>query len=775
MKQKITKRYNGPTGATVVENDLGGWILHTGQTITPWVPTSCTVTRNTDQSYVQQGFTASMKMVASGATADLEIPLGYLNLSTCGTFFLDFYWPGADNAISSSLWVTSDANFNTNRICFTGYVKNGWNRLGGHPAFPYYNSTTFTAGTVDMTQIRRIRFEMSGCTAGDTTYIQHLRIGEQTECDVWLRFDDEYGSIDYAKTKMDVYGVKGVIGFANYFLARSASYMTAAQLSTYQNTNGWEIANHTNLHVDYSSATDVNTVANDYGDNEKIMMQYGWTKNNSHKIYIAPFGGVNQVVRDAAKKNGAQCLIRTLRAGQTVSDNGPFMGLHEMRTNPYNVKILNPRFASTFTTTTSTAAAGTVKTLGTTRGLIPGHIIRVNSGTGATASAKIVTVDSSTQITLGTSITTANGDTITIANYKTGQALFEQTKEAMATGGIVCVMMHNILNSAKLTAAPANDDTAGNLLDWCDGDLDEYLSLIEPFRQTGQLRVCKPSETLARMKTPVAYTRPVMVAPSTLTDNRFLLDVTTGTGVSIYSDAGTTLAVNGDAVAQANNQGSVGTNAAPVATTTGPILAVGVTNNGKTFNCLRTNVGLVIGGAEAQQNLTSTWSSTAQPIHIVAVSRFSTLNTYSADTAQDQFLFEGDNTARRHMIKRANASNANQFQAYSGTTLGGPTASSNPDALCQPDTNWHIFEYVSNGNSSALIIDGTVITEAAGSISSQGVTIGNSFAPAATPRGIGTDCAFIGVWANDHWKTRKMDPVRAYLADRFGITLLTPF
>lgn len=238
------------------------------------------------------------------------------------------------------------------------------------------------------------------------------------------------------------------------------------------------------------------------------------------------------------------------------------------------------------------------------------------------------------------------------------------------------------------------------------------------------------------------------IDPATVPEIKVAIDVTGGYAAGKFNLTGST-------INSFTSQDSGATVFAPGASLTKPTLS-STTNNGKAFNIVQHSDSVDTDGLYGTITI-------AQPCHQIIVARLSTIHA-----SNDQFFFDGIGGSNRNALLRQNSS-----LSYFGLAGTNFTAVYTDDpAYWTPNTSWHILEFIADGARSIICLDGAFLMNDAGAQTLTGVTIGNRFQGGGSTRGQHVQWgAYYAFGLNHHWTYGPR--MRAYLANRFGITLLS--
>ena len=239
-----------------------------------------TMTRALAQSFVLNSITRLMlpvNIIDSQYTANIKIQFssdGFASKSATKTF------TGTDYVGNSN--VNGDYGDNTLVVTPGDWTLNNGQLL-----------------TDTMTHMRIIFH--SGTGLSGVVYIGQIRKNFDSGTKIIFIWDDEnLTQYTVSYPKMEAYGFKGTIAFANTFLGQ-AGYMSIAQLLDIQDNKGWDICSHTRDHVNFSTLTQAEQELQ-ISTNKQIMLANGFT--SAPNFVILPQGGHNTSTPPALANQG---------------------------------------------------------------------------------------------------------------------------------------------------------------------------------------------------------------------------------------------------------------------------------------------------------------------------------------------------------------------------------------------------------------------------------------------------------------------------------------
>lgn len=234
-------------------------------------------------------------------------------------------WKG-DQGFGWQLYVSNDtglSNIGTASISSTVAIPNGWTLL-------LFSQADFTpSGTFSWAAgIRRWRLaSLTSSASYPEAGFGGLVLGVKSSPMIYLSCDDGRESLrNVALPITRKYGYKATM-YINQAVAGGAGYLTVEQLQQMQNTHGWPMANHGAQHLNYSTLTAAQMLA-DYQTN------YAWLSSigaNAPGHFAYPFGvaaaGVGgaipgDVLQAAGAQSGRLASTRFLRGAQSYPGIG---------------------------------------------------------------------------------------------------------------------------------------------------------------------------------------------------------------------------------------------------------------------------------------------------------------------------------------------------------------------------------------------------------------------------------------------------------------------
>lgn len=242
----------------------------------------------------------SLSITTSGSNCTIDFSLGSRRFYGKADGLLRFYLPASSNYTSLTLYLGTTPAWTAGTWTYAtiqGYegvrdqatFKTGWNNL-------LFNRASFSGGTPTLLDDPTNVFTTARITIvanKGPIYIDSLLFGGPSKPKVLVMFDDGQSDIfqvndsvfgsgksafDYMrdkKIKATEYIVPNVVG--------NSGYLTLAQIQALYNA-GWDIANHTNTHITFTSSTDEEITA-ELAACDAFLEENGWHRGRKHVAY----------------------------------------------------------------------------------------------------------------------------------------------------------------------------------------------------------------------------------------------------------------------------------------------------------------------------------------------------------------------------------------------------------------------------------------------------------------------------------------------------------
>ena len=297
-------------------------VINAGTSATNWVlNTGATLAAGT----TPDGVAALKGVSASGGNLRINYaPAGGVNLLTAKGIEVDIYCEtptlsDPPDGVVLAILLANDTGFTNFLSSGTIYIRPGWNKIRlGRRDFTASGSPTWA------TDVAVIRFNFALETAKVLTmYVKDLSASGFARPQIPIIFDDGYESVyDEAFPYMAARGLVGTVGVISSKVGTSG-FMTEAQLQELYDA-GWALCNHTHLHQqNVLKSASQTTCYNEIIACQDYLASKGWTRDNGHLHFFAPYGEWSANYLAAAVQAGCLMHRSTIHTNSAQTSDPP--------------------------------------------------------------------------------------------------------------------------------------------------------------------------------------------------------------------------------------------------------------------------------------------------------------------------------------------------------------------------------------------------------------------------------------------------------------------
>jgi peptidoglycan/xylan/chitin deacetylase (PgdA/CDA1 family) len=294
-------------------------VVNAGTSSTGW---SLAVGATIAAATTPDGVTAIKGVSASGGHLRMNYdPVGGSDWTNAKGIEIDVYCETATTTgITAACFLANDSGFAAYFVSGDFIIKPGWNkiRLGRRDFTTGAGSPTWAA---DMA-VFRISFSLVAATVL-TMYVKGLSKAGAARPQVPIIFDDGYESVyTEAFPYMAARGLVGTVGVISSKVGTSG-FMTESQLDELHDA-GWALCNHTQLHQQNVLSTAVQSICYDeIMACQEYLVSKGWTRDNEHLFFFAPYGEFSDPYLAAAVQTGCVMFRGLFSTNENLTSDPP--------------------------------------------------------------------------------------------------------------------------------------------------------------------------------------------------------------------------------------------------------------------------------------------------------------------------------------------------------------------------------------------------------------------------------------------------------------------